>query len=57
MREIVCILMCVSEVQVEGNVVYSVLCVRYRMREILCTLMCVSEVQGEGNVVYIDVCI
>jgi len=30
---------CVSEVQDEGNVVYSVVCLRYRVREILCTVL------------------
>ena len=28
-------------VQGEGNVVYSDVCLRYRMREMLCTVMCV----------------
>jgi len=46
----------VCEVQVEGNVVYSDVCVRYRVREMLCTV-CVSEVQGEGNVVYSVMCV
>ena len=36
-----CTLMCVCEVEDEGNVVYSDVCVRYRMREMLCTVMCV----------------
>jgi len=31
----------VSEVQGEGNVVYSDVCLRYRAREMLCTVMCV----------------
>jgi len=31
----------VYEVQGEGNVVYSVVCMRYRVREMLCTVMCV----------------
>ena len=34
-----------SEVQGEGNVVYSDVCV------------CVCEIQSEGNVVYSDVCL
>ena len=47
------------EVQVEGNVEYSDVCLRYRVREMLCTVMCVCvcEVQGEGNVVYSDLCV
>jgi len=32
---------CVSEVQGEGNIGYSDVCVRYRVREIVCTVMCV----------------
>ena len=44
------------EVQGEGNVVYSDVCVRYRVREMFCTV-CVCEVQGEGNVVYSDACV
>ena len=43
-----------SVVPGEGNVVYSDVCVRYRVREMLCTVLCVCEVQGEGNVVYSD---
>jgi len=31
----------VFEVQGEGNVVYSDVCLRYRVREMLCTVMCV----------------
>jgi len=31
----------VCEVQSEGNVVYSDVCLRYRVREKLCTVMCV----------------
>jgi hypothetical protein len=46
----------VYEVQVEGNVVYSDMCVRYSVSEMLCT-GCVYEVQGEGNVVYSDMCV
>ena len=46
-----------SEVQGEGNVVYSHVCLRYRVREMVCTVMCVCEVQSEGNVVYSDVCV
>ena len=30
------------EVQGEGDVVYSDVCVRYRVREMLCTVMCVK---------------
>ena len=30
-----------SQEQGEGNVVYSDVCVRYRVREMLCTVMCV----------------
>ena len=45
-----------SEVQVEGNVVNSDVCQRYRASEMLCTVMCVSG-QGEGNVAYSDVCL
>jgi len=30
----------VSEVQSEGNVVYSDVCMRYRVREMLCRVMC-----------------
>ena len=40
MREMLCTVMC-AEVQDEGNVVYSDVCVRYRLREILCTVKCV----------------
>ena len=29
-----------SEVQSEGNVVYSDVCMRYRVREMLCRVMC-----------------
>jgi len=61
----------VSEVQGEGNVVYSNVCLRYSLREMLCTVMCVSstgwgkycvqccvsEVQGGGNIVCSDVCL
>jgi len=36
-----CRVMCVCEVQGEGNVVYSDVCVRYRVRVMLCTVMCV----------------
>ena len=36
-----CVQCCVCEVQSEGNVVYSDVCVRYRVREMLCTVMCV----------------
>jgi len=32
--------MCVKR-QCEGNVVYSEVCLRYRVREKLCTVMCV----------------
>jgi len=32
---------CESEVQCEGNVVYSDVCLRNRVRELLCTVMCV----------------
>jgi hypothetical protein len=35
-----CVWWCVSEVQGEGNVVYSDVCVRYSVRE-MCTVMCV----------------
>jgi len=66
-----CVQWFVSEVQGEGNVVYSDVCLRYRVRKMLCTVMCVwgtgwgkccvqwcvSEVQGEGNVVYSNVCL
>ena len=31
----------VCEVQGEGNVVYSDVCLRYRVREMMCTVMCV----------------
>ena len=57
-----------SEVQCEGNVGYSDVCLRYRLREILGTVMslryrvrkcyvqgCVFEVQDEGNIGYSDV--
>ena len=30
------------EVQREGNVVYSGVCVRYKVREMLCTVMCLK---------------
>ena len=40
-----------SEVQGEGNVVYSDVCLRHSVREMLCTEMCVYEVQGEGKFV------
>ena len=45
-----------SEVQGEGNVVYSDVCLWYRVREMLCTVMC-AEVKDEGNVVCSDVCL
>ena len=45
-----------SEVQGEGNVVYSDVCLWYRVREMLCMVICVC-VQGEENVVYSDVCL
>jgi len=32
---------CVSEVQVEGIVVYSDVCLRNRVRDLLCTVICV----------------
>jgi len=31
---------CLSEVQGEGIVLYSDVCLRYRVRELLCTVMC-----------------
>jgi len=41
----------VSEVQGGRNViVYSDVCVTYRVGEVLLCQWCVSEVQGEGNV-------
>ena len=46
-----------SEEHGEGIVVYSDVCVRYRVREMLCRVKCVCEVQGEGNVLYSDVCV
>jgi len=46
----------VSEVQSEGNVVYSDVCLRYRVREML-VQGCVSVVQSEGNIVYSVVCL
>ena len=42
--------------QGEGKVVYSDVCLRYRVREKFCTVMW-SEVQCEGNIVYSDVCL
>ena len=46
-----------SGVHGEGNVVYSYVCLTYRVREILCTVcVCVCEVQVEGKAVYSDVC-
>ena len=44
------------EVQGEGTVVSSDVCLRYRVWEMLCTVM-LCEVQGEGNFVYSDVCV
>ena len=44
------------EVQGGGNVVYSDVCLRYRLRDMLCTVMCVCGT-GEGNVVYGDMCL
>ena len=34
-----CVQLYVFEVQGEGNVVYSEVCLRYRVREMLCTVM------------------
>ena len=45
-----------SEVQDEGNAVYSDVYLRYCVREILCTVMCVC-VTALGNVLYSDVCV
>ena len=45
-----------SHIKGEGIVVYSDVCLRYRVREMLFGDV-VSEVQGEGIVVYSDVCL
>ena len=44
-----------SEVQGEGMVVYSDVCMRYRVWEMFFTVMCVCKLLGEGNIVYSDV--
>ena len=41
-----------SEVQGEGIVMKSDVCLRYRVREMLCTVVCVCEIQIEGNIVW-----
>ena len=47
---------CESEVQGEGIVVYSDMCLRNRVRELLFTVMFVRG-KGEGIVVHSDVCL
>ena len=39
MKGMLCKLMCVCDVQGEGKVVYSNVCLRYRVREMMCTVM------------------
>jgi len=46
----------VSKIKGEGIVVFSDVCLRYRVREMF-VWGCESEVQGEGIVVYSDVCL
>ena len=48
-----------SELQGEGSIiVYSDVCLRYRLGKCYCVVRCVSEVQGGINVIdYSDVCL